>query len=68
MLHVKVMALCNFRPASNNKLDKDWIDSVWHQNERADGSALRPDSPRLWAGWSARAQSRLAEFCAMVVS
>jgi hypothetical protein len=41
------MALSNFRPASNNKLDKDWIDSVWHQNERADGSALRPDSPRL---------------------
>jgi hypothetical protein len=25
----------------------------------ADGPALRPDSPRLWAGRSARAQSRL---------
>jgi hypothetical protein len=28
---------------------------VWHQNERADGS----DSPRMWAGRSARAQNRL---------
>ena len=30
---------------------------VWHQNECADGPALRPDSPRF--GQSARAQSRL---------
>jgi hypothetical protein len=33
--------------------------SVWHQNERADGLPLRPDSPRLWVGRSARAQNIL---------
>jgi hypothetical protein len=32
---------------------------VWHQNEHADGPAMRPDSPRPWAGRSARAQNRL---------
>jgi hypothetical protein len=32
---------------------------VWNQSEPADGPALMPDGPRLWAGRSAQAQNRL---------
>jgi hypothetical protein len=33
--------------------------AVRTRNEQADGPALRPDGPRLWAGRSARAQNIL---------